>query len=60
MNSGPEGWEPLNSNDRLFFSYTNFTFSDILYNIFGDVTEDDVCSQWRTLCKLTLKHRISE
>ena len=39
--------EPLNTNNRLFFSYTNFKFSDVRYSIIsvGDVTEVDVYSQ---------------
>ena len=38
--------EPLNSHDRLFFSNTNFTVSDVLYIVFvGDVIEVDVYSQ---------------
>ena len=37
-NGRSKGWifvlhVPLNSNDLMFFSYTNFTFSDVLYNI---------------------------
>ena len=34
LNGGPEGWdflEPLNGNNRLFFSHT---FSDVLYNAY--------------------------
>ena len=52
LNGGPEGGiflEPLNANDRLFFSYINSTFSDrkVRYCILsvGDVTEVDVYRQ---------------
>ena len=41
--------EPLNTNDRFFFSYTNSKFSNgtVRYSIIsvGDVTEVDVYSQ---------------
>ena len=52
LNRGPNGWdflEPLNTNDRFFFSYTNSTVSDrtVRYSIIsvGDVAEVDVYSQ---------------
>ena len=52
MNGGPEGWdflEPLNTNDRFFFSYTYSKFRDrtVRYSIIfvGDVTEVDVYSK---------------
>ena len=44
--------EPLNTNDRFFFSYTTTVrYSTVI--IFGDVTELDVYSQWRALYKST-------
>ena len=46
LNGGPKGWdffqEPLNTNDRFFFSYTTTVrYSTVSVSV-GDVTEVDV------------------
>ena len=50
--------EPLNTNDRFFFSYTNFSDRTVWYSIItvDDVTEVDVYKHYTTLTNLCMKY----